>query len=309
MIHIRRMSDMLNEKFDKYNQNMSFRHCAEDGDFGVRIAKVEGNTEYKAGENVDYLADFVNACKGMAETCNGSLEVSMDSNFEYNVYITDENDNMYASINFLLVYFNEENLEPIEELFDKNYLNEGRSYSGARRIHESINLPNLRNEIDPARKTFTVNTTIGRANVVWEVKPVLCNGNECDMSARIVSSDSPEYKEGDDVYITVPVSANAEDVATIIVDTLISIRNGIMADFNESVETSEKYTLEHPYVVNLPKGDYYIWEDFFGEFKGTANIENARARISDARATQTFYKSQGFKTVQDVAEYVIKYFK
>ena len=205
MVHIRRMSDMLNEKFDKYNQNISFRHCAEDGDFGVRIAKAEGNTEYKAGENVDYLADFVNACKGMAETCNGSLEVSMDSNFEYNVYIADENDNMYASINFMLVYFNEENLEPIEELFDKNYLNEGRN-------------------------------------------------------------------------------------------------------FNESAETSEKYTLEHPYVVNLPRGDYYIWESFDG-FEGTADIENARARISDARRIQDFHKSQGFKTIQDVAEYVIKYFK
>lgn len=124
MVHIKKVGEMLNEKFDKYNQNMFFRNCAENGDFGVRIVRAEGNTKYKAGENVDYLADFVNACKGMAETCNGTLEVSMDGNFEYNVHITDENDNMYASINFLIIYFNENNIEPIEELFYENYLNE-----------------------------------------------------------------------------------------------------------------------------------------------------------------------------------------
>ena len=52
------------------------------------------------------------------------------------------------------------------------------------------------------------------------------------MSARVVSSDSPEHKEGDDVYVTVPVSANIEDVATIIVNDLTDVRNSIMADFN-----------------------------------------------------------------------------
>lgn len=79
----------------------------------------------------------------------------------------------------------------------------------------------------------------------------------------------------------------------------------------EDFENPENCTLDNPYEMELSGrigGKYWIWRDSFGDFHGTNDLENARARVSDARRISDFKKSDGFRTLDDVVEYVGKYF-
>lgn len=111
----------VNEKYDKENQERFFLNVYEDDDLGVVIGEVEysgGEAPYKEGELEDSLYNFIYQCKGMEESCNGSLEISLKNGFWYNVHITDENGDLYASINFRIVYFNEQNPAIIQNVFE-----------------------------------------------------------------------------------------------------------------------------------------------------------------------------------------------
>ena len=68
------------------------------------------------------------------------------------------------------------------------------------------------------------------------------------------------------------------------------------------VKASTEYTSSNPLQVDCPRGPYYVWEEF-GKFKGSVN--NPDTFISDARKVQTF---DGFDTIDEVIEYVKKYF-
>lgn len=68
------------------------------------------------------------------------------------------------------------------------------------------------------------------------------------------------------------------------------------------VKASSEYTSSNPLKVDCPRGVYYIWEEF-GKFKGSVN--NPNTFISDARKVNTF---DGFDNINDVIEYVKKYF-
>lgn len=68
------------------------------------------------------------------------------------------------------------------------------------------------------------------------------------------------------------------------------------------VKASSEYSPSNPLLVKCPRGDFYIWEQF-GKFKGST--ENPDSFITDARKVRTF---DGFDTIDEVVEYVKKYF-
>ena len=56
----------------------------------------------------------------MCETCNGTMSISLgEEKNTYSVNVTDENDEMYASVDFMILYYNEEMLE----FLNKRYSN------------------------------------------------------------------------------------------------------------------------------------------------------------------------------------------
>lgn len=71
---------------------------------------------------------------------------------------------------------------------------------------------------------------------------------------------------------------------------------------SSNIMAESEYTSSNPLKVECPRGPYYVWEDF-GKFKGSVN--NPDTFISDARKVNTF---DGFNSIDEVVEYVKKYF-
>lgn len=129
MMHVKRIDEIVgskqrtkkatNESYrnDIQTQIELFTNCVKNESFVVRIVQAEGDTTYKAGDNIDYLDEFVDACKAMTETCSGSMEITTEDNYEYTVYIEDENGEMYARINFLVIYFGNNCVEAVRSFF------------------------------------------------------------------------------------------------------------------------------------------------------------------------------------------------
>ena len=101
-------------------------------------------------------------------------------------------------------------------------------------LSKGINLPNI-HDIDSKNGTFIVTTEMPNRgkqtdNVVWEVKPMECNKDQCVMNARVLETNSNEFSIGDNVYITVQINATVEDVAAEIIDTWTNVYNSIMSN-------------------------------------------------------------------------------
>lgn len=115
MVHIKR----LNERFSIDNQESFLNNVINDDDLSVLVKDTFGNTEYKPNEIVDF-SDFVYNCNGMRETCNGTMEVTSGKTQKtYKVKIIDENGEIYADIDFMLVYYNGETIPFLDRLFEQ----------------------------------------------------------------------------------------------------------------------------------------------------------------------------------------------
>ena len=112
MTHIKKINEMMHKDFSEV------RSLLDKDEFSVIVVEAKGNTTYKAGDIIETIYEFVYNCKGMAETCNGYAEISGDDDLVYNMYITDEDDNMYASIMFRLVFFDPESIATIQDFYD-----------------------------------------------------------------------------------------------------------------------------------------------------------------------------------------------
>ena len=89
-------------------------------DFSVEIVDCGygSNCAYKNGQMIEYLSEFINEIRSMAETCNGEFEITTGRNMTYNVFVTDENGDEYASIDFRLVYYRDDSAETLQVKFD-----------------------------------------------------------------------------------------------------------------------------------------------------------------------------------------------
>lgn len=112
MTHIKKINEMMHKDFSEV------RSLLDGDDFSVIVVEAKGNTTHKAGDIIETIYEFVYDCKEMAETCNGTAEISGDDDLAYNMCITDENDNMYASIMFRLVFFDPESIATIQDFYD-----------------------------------------------------------------------------------------------------------------------------------------------------------------------------------------------
>ena len=127
MAHIKTIDEMhdsgiktVNEEYHGHqieNQIRFLEDIIDDNDLAVLIKDVSGNTSYKPNEVIDDIEDFFYDCKGMTETCNGTNEVTCGENLSYNIFITDENGEMYASIDFQLIYYNENTVSALQQRF------------------------------------------------------------------------------------------------------------------------------------------------------------------------------------------------
>lgn len=127
MAHIKTIDEMqehggrvVNEEFHSHqfdNQLRFLENIIDDNDLAVLIKDVSENTPYKPYEVVDDIEDFFYECKGMTETCNGTNEVTCRDNLLYNIAIIDENGEMYASIDFQLIYYNENTVSALQQRF------------------------------------------------------------------------------------------------------------------------------------------------------------------------------------------------
>lgn len=127
MAHIKTIDEMhdngiktVNEEYHGHqieNQIRFLEDIIEDTDLAVLIKDVSGNTSYKPNEVIDDIEDFFYDCKGMTETCNGTNEVTCGGNLTYNICITDENGETYASIDFQLIYYNENTVSALQQRF------------------------------------------------------------------------------------------------------------------------------------------------------------------------------------------------
>lgn len=156
--------------------------------------------------------------------------------------------------------------ETIEEfydyLIDEEYIFENRTSKGSKRLNEGFGggMPNIDKMLN-ANGEFDIVTVVPNgskpAKVIWVVTPKGCNGSHCDMSARVSKSDSPKFKVGDDVFITLPKTATVEDVATEIIDTWTTIRDSVLSGMYESLGSDWAMAREIGYE---PKTTF--WDDF-----------------------------------------------
>lgn len=116
MTHIRRIDENISRDYA-----MSvLENILDSDDFSVEIVNCGSgaNCSYKDGEMVEYLSEFIGEVRSMAEKCNGGFEISTGDNMTYNVFVTDENDETYASIDFRLVYYRDDSAVTLQAKFD-----------------------------------------------------------------------------------------------------------------------------------------------------------------------------------------------
>ena len=114
MTHIKR----IDENISKDYAMSVLENIIDSDDFSVEIVDCGQNCNYKDGEMVEYVSEFIYEIRSMAESCNGSFEISEGNNMVYNVFITDENGDKYESIDFRLVYFRTDSADAIQAKFD-----------------------------------------------------------------------------------------------------------------------------------------------------------------------------------------------
>ena len=114
MAHIMR----VNELHVFNDQKGTFSDFFNDGNIGVIITDNLGNTGCKEGEIIENIDDFVYHCNSICEKCNGTMYVTLGKNSNtYNVTITDENDKNYAEIDFMIIYYNKDALDYLNNRF------------------------------------------------------------------------------------------------------------------------------------------------------------------------------------------------
>lgn len=115
MAHIMRVDE---GGYISYNQEMFLKHIIDNGDLSVVVDDITANNiEISKGEMFDSVEEFADVCKSICERINGTSELSCNDGLSYNIFITDEDDEMYASIDFKLVYYNRETLSVLENIF------------------------------------------------------------------------------------------------------------------------------------------------------------------------------------------------
>ena len=108
----------INEGFSTSNQERFFRNLIEEGNIGVLVTKATDNSIFSQNEIVENIDNFMSSCDDMCEKCNGTKYISLgEENNTYNVTITDENDEMYASVDFMILYYNEDMLEFLNRIY------------------------------------------------------------------------------------------------------------------------------------------------------------------------------------------------
>ena len=117
MTHIKRTNEINEGLYSQENQDRFLENIISNNDIRVFVKSANGNTNYNEGDGDDFEI-FTNHCKDMKETCNGTITVSTMADYEYNVYVEDEEGKMYASINFMLVYFNPETENSLNTYFN-----------------------------------------------------------------------------------------------------------------------------------------------------------------------------------------------
>lgn len=116
MVHIMRIDENINRDYA-----MSvFENILDNDDFSVEIVDCGygSKCEYKDGQMIEYLSEFINEIRSMTETCNGEFSIGTGDNMTYNVVVTDENGDDYASISFRLVYYRDDSVETLQAKFD-----------------------------------------------------------------------------------------------------------------------------------------------------------------------------------------------
>lgn len=115
MTHIKRIDE---GGYSSYNQEMFLKNIIDNGDLSVVVDDITAkDIEISKGEMFDSVEEFADICKSVCERINGTSELSCNDGLSYNIRITDENGEMYASIDFKLVYQNSETLSVLENIF------------------------------------------------------------------------------------------------------------------------------------------------------------------------------------------------